>query len=181
RKISFPGKIELIHTSSPEAIRRLQDHEIDIAISYQTPDSADIMAKKLFQSASFFVAHKSLLQKKKLDLELAKNGDFLRNAPCIVYHRSGHLLQDWIQHWGIPFGELNVRYVVEDWRLVKTLVDRGAGYALIPEYIHDFSSDVQRLELPARILPIYTFHALFERGLKRIQAFKEVLEFRNFS
>jgi DNA-binding transcriptional LysR family regulator len=172
-KIEFSGKVELLNTSSAEAIRRLQNHEIDMAVSYQAPDSADLMAKKLFQSAAFFVAHKKLLQKRKLDLDLAKNGEFLRKTPVIVYQRKGHVLQDWIRHWGISLDELNIRYVVEDWRLVKNLVDRCAGYALIPEYIDNFHPDIQRLELPAKILPVYQFYAIYERGLKKDQSLSE--------
>jgi len=179
-RITFPGRLEFIQTSSGDAVRKLLAHELDIAISYQLPDSADLMAKKLFQSSSYIVAHKNLLHRKKLNLDLAKNPAFLKESPAIVYQRSGHILQDWIRHCGLSLTDLNIRYIVEDWRLVKDLVDRGSGYALVPEYVSGFGSDIVRLELPAGALPRYTFHALFERGLKKIKAFQEVLEFRGF-
>lgn len=178
--LDFAGKIELVDLNSQEAVEKLQTHEIDIAISYKKPDSAEIIAKKIFQSSSCFVVHEKFLKKKKLGLELARDTKFLTETPCILYLRDGHVLADWMKHVKIPFESLQVRFVAEDWRTVQNLVDQGMGYALVPEYIKSFSKDVHRLELPTQVMPSYVFYALYEKGLKKIEPFKKVLEFSGF-
>jgi hypothetical protein len=51
------------------------------------------------------------------------------------------------------------------------------GYALVPEYIQSSSAAVKHIEMPTRVLPAYTFYAVFEKGLKQIKAFKTFLDF----
>jgi DNA-binding transcriptional LysR family regulator len=176
--LNFDGKIELINCSSRQALNKLMSHETDVAIGYHLPDSTEIVAKKIFQSKSYFAIHDRLLGRRKLSLDLVNNFDFLKNTPCAIYHREGHMLGIWLQHLELPLAHLNIKFVTEDWRTVQKLVEAGLGYALVPEYVRVQSRDVQYLEMPSNVLPTYTYFALFEKGLKQIKPFREILEFR---
>ncbi len=175
---NFAGKIEMLNLSSSEAVEKLRTHQIDIAISYIAPDSSEIIAKKLFQSSSHFRIHHKFLKvkNKKLSLDLVKDEIFLKQTPCIIYHKDGHMLKDWLKHLNLSLDMLKIVYVAEDWRTVQNLVDQGLGYALVPEYIQSHSQGaVQSIELPNQIMPKYTFYALYDKGLKKIEPFQKIL------
>ncbi len=173
----FAGRIELVNLNSTEAVKKLLVHEVDIALSYIQPDSTEVIAKKLFQSAAHFVVHEKFLKNRNLTLDWTRKSHFLTETPCILYQRDGHLLKEWLKHVKLPMDQLKVRYIAEDWRSVQNLVDQGLGYAIVPAYIKSYSKNVQSLELPTQVLPKLTFFALYEKGLKKIGPFKNVLEF----
>ena len=177
-KLSFAGRIELANCSSQEAVEKLSRHEIDIAITHITPDSAEIVAKRLFQSRAYFVVHEKWLKGRELNLSLVRSHSFLLETPSILYHRSGHILRDWLAHVGADIERANASFVTEDWRGMQSLVDAGAGYGIVPEYVEPRSKHVQRLELPTKVLAPFTYYALFEKGLKQIAPFRELLQFR---
>ncbi|MGZ3694885.1 MAG: LysR family transcriptional regulator [Bdellovibrionota bacterium] len=64
-KIKFPGRVQFVALSSTECIQHLQEHKIDVAISYQLPDSPEIMGKKILESSANLVVHKKFLKGKK--------------------------------------------------------------------------------------------------------------------
>jgi DNA-binding transcriptional LysR family regulator len=173
----FAGKIELVGASSQEALDRLLRHEVDIAISYSPPDSAELIAKKAFSSKVYFGVHEKFLKKRKLNLSLIQDQDFLLKTPCISYLRDGHLIADLAEHAGVAFSSLDVRYVSEDWRTVQYLIEQGAGYGILPGYVQVHSSEIQRIEVPGNILRHLDFFAIYESGLKKINAFHSLLAF----
>lgn len=175
--LDFPGRIEFVGLSGSDAIAQIQRHTIDIAISYILPDSADLIAKKLFKSKAHFCIHSKLLKRKKPTLDLVKNRDFLRNTPCISFHREGHLIADWASHNGVEFSQLKVKYVAEDWRLVQSAVDRGEGFAILPFYVKSYSPEVERIEIPSTSVKELDYFAIYEPGLKKVDAFKRLLSF----
>ncbi len=175
--LDFEGKIEYVGVSSKEAIDRLLRHEVDIAITYIKPDSTELQAKRLFGSKTHFCVHEKFLNGKKLSLNLMENQEFLLKTPCISYLRDGHLISDWVRHAKLNFTDLNVKHVAEDWRTIKHLVEQGAGYAILPTYINLNGPQVHCLEVPEKILSRLDFFAIFESGLKKIEAFRKLLSF----
>lgn len=176
--LDFSGRIELNATDSQTAVSKLMSRDVDMAISYKLPDSTEVVAKRLFQSAAVFVIHEKFLGKRKLSLDLVKDNNFLRSNPCILYQNDGRILKDWLRHFDIFERELRIRYVAEDWRTVEQLVSKEEGFAIMPDYIKSSSNQVKRIELPSIILPKFTFYGIYQIGLKKIEAFKEVLEFK---
>jgi DNA-binding transcriptional LysR family regulator len=130
QRLKFPGRVAFRSMTSAEAVHQLMDHKVDIAISYILPDSSDIVAKKTFESTAQFVVHKRLL-KSKSHRDLVRDRDFLLQTPCVLYHEDGHFLQEWTAHLDIPFEQLNVRGIAEDWRTVQSLVAEGWGYGVV--------------------------------------------------
>jgi len=174
-KIRFPGRLQFVALSSQECVQHLLDHKIDIAISHSLPDSPEIMGKKILESSANLVVHKKFLKGKK---NAASDPDFLQETPSVLYLETGHLLSEWVAHHKVPFESLKVRGIAEDWRTVQALVDEGWGYGIVPSYVPSFNPDVVTFPLPASVLPYYTFYAIFHKDLKRVPAFKEVLEFK---
>jgi DNA-binding transcriptional LysR family regulator len=174
--LKFPGRFELFNMSANSAVENLLSHKVDIAISYVQPDSTEVVAKKLFQSAAHFAVHKSFLKGKTLNKALTENPEFLKSTPCIFYRRDGHVLQEWIHHLGLSMDDLNNRDIVEDWRTVGQFVERRLGYSILPVFVQT-GPEIARLELPERVLKKYQFYALFERGLNKIESFKTLLSF----
>ncbi len=177
-KIRFPGRLQFVALTSLESVQYLLDHKIDIAISYHLPDSPEIMSKKILESSAKFVVHQNFLKGKHRE-KVASDPAFLRETPSVLYLDTGHLLSEWVAHHNVPFKALRVRGIAEDWRTVQALVDEGWGYGIVPSYVPSFNSDVVTFPLPAAVLPIYSFFAIFHKGLKKVPAFKEVLEFRS--
>jgi len=173
----FGGKVELVGASSREALDRLLHHEIDIAISYSPPDSAELIAKKVFSSKVYFGVHEKFLKKRRLNLNLIQDREFLLKTPCVSYMRDGHLIADLAEHAGVAFSDLNVRYVSEDWRTIQFLVEQGVGYGILPGYVQVHSPEIQRFEVPANILSHLDFFAIFRSDLKKIKAYQTLLAF----
>jgi DNA-binding transcriptional LysR family regulator len=176
-KIRFPGRLQFVALSSTECIQRLLEHRIDIAISYQLPDSPEIIGKKILESSANLVVHRKFLKGRK-EKDIVSDPAFLQETPSVLYLDTGHLLDEWVTHHGVAFDTLRVRGIAEDWRTVQALVDEGWGYGIVPSYVPSFNPEVVAIGLPAAVLPIYSFYAIFHKDLKRVPAFKEVLEFK---
>ena len=174
-KIIFPGKIELMNLSNSLSTKMLSERKIDLAISYSPPDSTEIIAKKLFPSSSDFVISKKLLKKEKLNSSLISDKEFLKNTPSILYRNSGDILSEWVTHVGVTTAEMNVRYIVEDWRAVAYFVNQGIGYSIIPVYVETDPKETVRFKMTSEKMIPFIYYALYHKNLKKIEAFKEVL------
>lgn len=179
-RLEFTGRIEFHGTSSKEAVELVRRHEIDLAVSYIRPDSAELIAKHLFRSSVSLIVNKRHLGKRALSPELARDIRFLHETPCVFYTREGHLIREWAKRVRADFEKFNVKYVTEDWRTIQYLVEQGAGYAIVPAYVTVTSPEVQRLELRGQDLDELDFYAIYESSLKKISAFKTLLSFNAF-
>lgn len=179
-KLRFAGRIEFTSLSSAESVARVLDRSVDIGVAYGklVPDSPEIVAKKVLESLTEFAVHEKLLPK-KLSEALVRDPAFLTRTPCVIYQGGGHALTDWTRHLGIPAGSLRVAAVAEDWRVLRTLVEQGRGYSLMPGHVGSGNAPgVHTLPLQNSVLPKYVFHAIFRKDLRRIPAFRDSLEFR---
>ncbi len=179
-RFRFPGKIEFTALSSAESVEQLRAQRIDVAIAYPPliPDSTEFVAKKVLESVSQFVVPKKFL-KKKLTEALLRDRSFLRETPCVIYQGGGHSVRDWSRHLGIPLDELKVAAVAEDWRALATLIESGWGYGILPGHVRTTNERTASLSIENAVLPKYSFYALFRKDLRKIPAFRGLLEFRN--
>jgi DNA-binding transcriptional LysR family regulator len=174
--LEFEGRIDFVPLSSAKSVEKLLNHEVDIAISYQKPDSTEIAAKPLLNSSPLFVVNESLLKGRKLTEALASDPKFLTETPCIFYNADGHLLKEWIEKCGLILGDIRPAFVIEEWRTIQALVDKGLGYAIVPSYV-PISAKVQKVPVKGKGLDVYTFYGLYEKGMKKIPAFQKLLSF----
>jgi DNA-binding transcriptional LysR family regulator len=177
-RLNFDGQLQFITLTSREAVDHLFLHKLDIAISYIVPDSPDIIAKKILETSPKFSVHKKFMKNSDIN-KMARSLQFLKDTPCITYTPRGHLLKEWTDYVGLPFDQIQIRGTAEDWRSVQALIDQGAGYGVVPGYIKTASSDVLTMDIPTASLKKYIFYALFHKDLRKIPAFKEMLEFKS--
>lgn len=139
----FPGKMELVQTTSNEAIDSLKKHQVDLAISARLQDSADLVAKLFFDSGMKIVYPRAWKD---------FNEGQIRNRPVIVYGLHQAYLTEYLRIREIASSELKVSRVVEDWFSVVEWVKYGRGWALIPEVWESHSSDVSEIHIPDELI-----------------------------
>jgi DNA-binding transcriptional LysR family regulator len=122
----FPGQIEFIQSSSTEALKALREHRVDLAISAQSVDSGDLLARLFFESGF------KLIYPRAWGSDLDR-GVQLKTRPVVVYGNHHAYLGDYLKWQGWRFQELQVSRIVEDWFSVVELVRAGFGWAIIPE------------------------------------------------
>jgi DNA-binding transcriptional LysR family regulator len=174
-RLKFGGKVLFRSATSTEAVDWLREHKIDIAITYIKPDSPEIVAKKILDSTATFVIHRDLMKGLKAGEDLIYDKEFIRNTPCVFYQEDGHLLSEWVAHLGLTTEDLKPRAVCDDWRSVQTFVNDRWGYGIVPSYVVP-PKDVISIPMPHSVLPKYVFYALFRKDLKKVPAFKNILE-----
>jgi DNA-binding transcriptional LysR family regulator len=169
----FEGCLNLQAMSSTEAIEKLLQREIDIAISYKVPDSAEVIAKKIFESSAQLLVHRKWIKGKSMDQ--SQNQEFLLNTPCILYTEKGWLIREWLKHLEIPFDKLRVKIISEDWRTIQRLVEEKKGFSIVPSYLRSDQKDLISWPLPITVLPKYVFYACFHKDLKKIPALRKLV------
>ncbi|MGZ5546020.1 MAG: hypothetical protein ACXWIU_15240, partial [Limisphaerales bacterium] len=80
-------------------------------------------------------------------------------------------------HQKLNFADCNVRHVAQDWSIIMNLVENAAGFAILPAYVQTHNPSVESFEIPESILAALDFYAVFESGLKKIEAFRNLLAF----
>jgi DNA-binding transcriptional LysR family regulator len=176
-KLDFSGRTELFGMTSSESLQKLNANEIDISVSHILPDSADLIAKKLFVSSGQIIVHKKWLRKTG---KFSENAKLLSQIPCILYYPEEPSFNVWLKHLGLLPSELKIKYVAEDWRTVKSLVEHGFGYAVVPNFINPLG-DIAREALPPNVMPKYSYYAIFKKHLRKIQPLQKVLSFQEFN
>jgi DNA-binding transcriptional LysR family regulator len=175
-RLAFAGRLEHHALSNLEAVHALGDQTVDLAISYERPDSAEVIGKKIFESGAVFAVHRKLLRKGASLEALARDREFLTQTPCLFYQAGGQLIESWVKSVGLKPEDLRIRCVAQDWRTLAALVDQGLGYAVLPEYVVEENPDVVQFTLPTRIFKRYAFYAYFRKDLRSVPAFREILD-----
>ncbi len=170
----FPGQIELIQTSSTEALSALREHRVDIAVSARTTDSGDLVAKLFFESSFKLIVPK----KWKFDLT---HTEHLREHPVVVYGNHHAYLKEYLDWQGWKLGDLFISRIVEDWFSIVELVRSGHGWAIIPEAWGVHTDQVQILHLDPESLPkqkIFLFHRRDDRKAPWVMKLDEWLKLK---
>lgn len=178
-KLSFAGCLELHNCTSAKAVEKLKTHEVDVAVSYRLPDSAELQAKKLFSSRLYFSVHKKFLKDKSISRDLSVSDEFLERTPCVSYGHDAHIIKQWAKNSNVDFSKIRVKYITDDWRTVRALIEEGLGFGFLPIYCQSENKNIKNIEAPA--IERLDFYMIFEKNLKKIEAFKSVLAFDNIT
>jgi DNA-binding transcriptional LysR family regulator len=170
----FPGQLEFIQSTSSEALSALREHRVDLAVSTQTVDSGDLVAKLFFESGFKLIYPKAWKTGRV-------GGTDLKSRPVVVYGNHHAYLEDYLGWKGWYFKDLEVSRIVEDWFSVVELVKEGFGWAILPEAwgIHTREVVVESLEDP--LIPrqkIYLFHRRDDRKAAWVLKLEEWLSSR---
>lgn len=171
----FEGRIEHLSLSGHNALLHLLEHKIDIAITYEKPDSTEVIARKVLESGCVFVIHRKLLRGNAKLASVVEDPEFLRNTRAVFYQSDGHLIKEWVGALGLKVSELKACSIAQDWRTIQALVDGGFGFGIVPDYIKSSSKAVMSFPLAEKVLPKYRFYALFRKDLLAIPAFGKIL------
>lgn len=171
-RLRFDGKIEYIPLSNHDAALALTTNAVDLALSYERPDSSELIATKVLESGATLVVHEKHLKGKKQVFSPV----FLAETPCLFYEAHGHMVKEVCDAAGVDSTKLHVKFVSQDWRLMQSLVDQGWGYAVVPSYVRSRSPQVVTVPVPPSVCRRYQFYAIYRKQLKMIPVFKELLD-----
>lgn len=166
----FPGKILFLSLGKDEAIRKLIDHQIDIAISQELPDVPNIFSKKIYSNGIHLVVHKDLAPKKDFDTE------FVQSTPFISYKEPLPYIFDWLDHQKISKELLNTRFIIDDWDAIIRLVEAKKGFALTPNMFQSQNSKVISIPISERVLPKVNFYALYNEDVKKLFPIEKIFK-----
>ena len=155
----FPGQMELVQTSSAEALRLLREHQVDVAICAKIEDSSEFVAK-LFFSSNLKIIYPKKWQKPKMTTY-----DLL-DRPLIAYGNHFAYLKEFLKFKGKKISEMKVSRIVEDWFSVVELVNHEFGWAVIPDAWEVHAGSVGMMKMSdADLAPqkIYLFYRRDER------------------
>jgi DNA-binding transcriptional LysR family regulator len=178
-RFDFKGRIEFLGMPSFQVLPALHARQIDIGLTPTKPDSAEIVAKKMFRSHSYLSFHESL-RPGRVGEELLEDVDFLTRTPCIGYIHEKDMLTSWLLHVGADPAKVNFRCRTDDWHVVRAMVEAGIGYSILPVYIGVHHPKVRRIRIPERGIERLDFFAVYSTHLRKVPAFRELLAFRNF-
>lgn len=178
-ELEFLGKIEYLGMATYKVLPNLQSRAIDIGLHSVRPDSAEIIAKKVFRSRSYLSVHESL-DPGRSDSAILSDLDFFMRTPSVGYIHEHDMLTSWILHLGGDPRNLQLKSRSDDWHVVRALVEAGVGYSILPMYLPIHHPKVRQIEIPERGIERLDFFALFYGHLRRVPAFKQLLAFRRF-
>jgi DNA-binding transcriptional LysR family regulator len=181
RLITFPGQIEIQDLSSEQALARLLEHEIDLAIVHERPSVPDLVCRRLFSSGHRFIVHEDLLAGGKLDA-LARDPGFLARVPAIRYRVGDPLLTHWLKSHGADPSAVRYRITCPNWMNLLRWVSEKEGYAIVPDDLGRALSElegVRQLRIPDPELPGIVFYAAYFPELRTAPGFARGFRIRS--
>lgn len=173
KAISFEGTVSYSIMSSDQALKELQNRNIDIAISRIKPDSSELVAKEFLSNCPWLVVHEKWLPNETKNL--VNNKDFFLRTPALVYNSQADLLKEWIQRLGLNIRQLNIKYICEDWVSILKMIEMGEGYSIIPDSLESQVKKVKHFNLPCSLVTSQTYYFLFHKNLRKFPAYRNLL------
>ena len=169
-KLNSFGTLEVLNLNEEEIVHGLVAHKIDIGITFEEINRADVFHKKLFTDQGLFCIHRKLLGGQRFSPSMINDIKFLTQTPVVAYNRKFPYLREWIEACGGKVGDLKVRCIYEDWNDIVKLVGEGHGYSIIPSKISiPYSSeDFITYEIPTSVIPASSFYAFFHQELQEM-------------
>lgn len=123
-----PGPLEIVPCSSEEASRKVLYREVDMALSYHTPDTPHLIARRAFINKATFVYAKKLLNGEKLTRER------LIEWPLLVHQRNDPALIAICRDLNVAPSRLKLNIVAPSWQMLALGVSQMQGIALMPSF-----------------------------------------------
>lgn len=154
-RIQFSGKIKFVSAPSQEAYEKLLQREADVAILTFKSKHARIVQKKLVSVSSrwFNVGKVSAA-----DLASQK----LYQLPIVAYSDKMPFLQEWCDHHKLDIRKLNVRAVIDNWYMVKSLALKHGALAIVPDNIDSYPEHDAYPVAPSIVRPVDFYYAYHE-------------------
>ncbi|MEK6578483.1 MAG: LysR family transcriptional regulator [Bdellovibrionota bacterium] len=175
--IRFPGQMDCRKLSETQAVTALKSESIDVALSASIFDSAEWMSRKFLECSSHLIFHRKIFPNLNGFRDFQEEPNLLIQAPCARHRIETDYMERFCRGVKINPDGLNDRALFEDWHSILGFVESRNGYAVVPGFIQSQSKDIVSFDIPHAIIPRSSYYASFQRKLKKIESFKQVLNF----
>jgi DNA-binding transcriptional LysR family regulator len=175
--IAFPGRIDHRKMNEEQALEALHKETIDVALSASIVESSEFISRRFFESPSRIIFHRKFFPSLVNFRDLQEHLPLLKQSPCALNRLETSFVADFCRGIKTEVSELNTRATFEDWHSVLSFVENGGGYAIVPGYMQSQARDLREIDIPHAIIQRSNYYAIFQKKLKRIDSFKQVLNF----
>lgn len=164
--LDYPGPILFEAMSADECWKALREDRLDGAFVSYLAERGDFLSKKVFEDRVVFAAPKNFVRAR--DWAALKNeASELVEKPVAAYKIDPPLLKEFARGTALDLSSLNLKFICEDWNVVKGLVHEGRAWSVLPgSFRDDTMKDVVWIELPAEIAPPAPFYFVYGMHLK---------------
>lgn len=141
-----------------QIVEALINRNVDLGITHQVPNSTELIAKKIFGNHVCIVAHKKLHP----DFE---NPEWLAKTSVLTYKiKDPPYIDPFLAHFNLTFNQLRLAGTCESWPALRTMVEEGKGWALVPSDYGVATANVKSEAIKPAILPEQTFYMIFRKA-----------------
>lgn len=156
-KIAYlPSPLDFHICDSQEAVRKVVNHEVTFGISYQVPQSSDIIAKKLFESNPVLAFSENFNFK-------GTKEDILK-TPFIVYRKDDPALLKFCADRNVSVGDIKIFLIAQSWSLLIDAALKGHGVAIIPLELVKRENTLKKISLTS---PKFEYYLIYPKHLSK--------------
>lgn len=167
KKLRASGLQVRAHLGGKTSLYKLLiDGQADLAFTASTPSDDRLASQKIGSEILLAVAAPDMVRKIKLSGTLEKA---LREQPYVAYDTDRPLIRDWCIANNLDIGGSLPAMTAPDIRLLRTLVETGVGWTIIPDYLCNTALKSGSLQvIPAPILsPSNDFYLVWAKSSLR--------------
>lgn len=147
-----------------QVVAALHSRSIDLGITHQVPDSAELIARKLFSNHTVIGAHKKWGHH-------FDDPEWLKNTPALIYKlKDPPFIETYLAKYGLMLNHVRVAGVCESWPALRSMLEEGKGFCLMPSEFQGKGGDCRFVDVDRNILPEQNFHLIYRKSspLKKI-------------
>lgn len=147
-----------------QVLAALTARSIDLGITHLVPDSADLIAKKLFTNHTIIGAHRKWGHQ-------FSDPDWLKATPALIYKlKDPPFIEAYLARFGLMLNHVRIAGVCESWPALRAMLEEGKGFALMPSEFQGKGGECRFADVERSILPEQTFHLIYRKSspLKKI-------------
>lgn len=166
RKEIFDRMVSVFHVENPlifqdmnhlQVVAALLSRNIDLGITHQVPNSAELVAKKLFSNHVVIGAHKKFSPK-------FDDPEWLKATPALTYKlKDPPYVDAFLVKHGLTLDRIRVAGVCESWPALRTMLEDGKGWCLMPAEFQGKGGDCKFEPVPTSVLPEQTFYMIYRK------------------
>ena len=175
--IEFAGQMDHRKLSEGQALAALQTETIDIAVGSSSVSEGDLVSRRFFEGPSRLLYHRRFWPEVASFRDLQAHPQRLLDIPCCLHRLEPQFIERLCRGLDVDSDRLNSRFVFEDWQSVLGCIEDGGGYSVVPAYIQSRSKSIKEIDIPHATIQRISYYATFHKKLKKIDSFKQVLNF----